>query len=286
MGSIKTIWAICTQNLRKWATDYRMWTIAALLIVMVQIYVDDMQKVADVLGTKCSIWIFPFLYIQYHTKVIFTLPVILMFCNAPFNDKNQTFVCTRISRAKWLGGQILYIFIASALYYLFVILLTFISTIFIAEPSLEWGKTLYMIANSNVASTAEAYFLNVSNLILEYFTPIQAVFFTFLTSWLSAALLGMIVFFCNLVSNTRFIGIIISSLLVVWTVLVAMGGWIDYVRFSPISWNTLNNIDVGNMTAKPSFSYCIFVYGGLILILIAGIFIFGRKKSLDTKEGI
>ena len=286
MGSIKAAWAICAQNLRKWAADYRMWTIAALLVIMVQIYVDDMQKVAGFLGTKISMWIFPFLYIQYHTKVIFTLPVLLMFCNAPFTDKNQLFVYTRISRAKWLLGQILYIFTASALYYFFIFFLTIISTVFIAEPSLDWGKTLYMIANSNVASTAEAYFLNVPNIILEYFTPVQAVFFTFLTSWLSAVLLGMIVFFCNLVSNTRFIGIIISSLLVVWTVLVAMGGWIDYVRFSPISWNTLNNIDVGNMTAKPSFAYCMCVYGSLILMLIAGIFIFGRKKSLDTKEAM
>ena len=102
MGSIKTVWAICSQNLRKWASDYRMWTIAALLVIMVQIYVDDMQRVAELLGTKISMWIFPFLYVQYHTKVIFTLPVILMFCNAPFTDKNQVFVYTRTSRAKWL----------------------------------------------------------------------------------------------------------------------------------------------------------------------------------------
>lgn len=286
MGSIKTVWAVCSQNLRKWATDYRMWTIAALLIVMVMIYVDDMRKIAAYLGTKISIWIFPFLYTQFHTKVIYTLPVILMFCNAPFTDKNQVFVYTRINRTKWLSGQILYIFTASAVYYLFILFLTIISTIFIAEPSLEWGKLLNTAANSNVADAVEAYFVNAPIIILEYFTPVQATLFTFLTSWLSAVLLGLIVFFCNLVSNTRFIGIIISSLLVVWTVLVAMGGWIDYVRFSPISWNTLNNIDVGNMTAKPSFAYCICVYGGLIVMLIAGIFIFGRKKSLDTKEGM
>ena len=286
MGAIRSAWAICLQNLRKWTTDYRMWTISALLIVMVQIYVDDMQKVAALLGTKCSIWIFPFLYVQYHTKVIFTLPVVLMFCNAPFTDNNQLFVCTRTGRIKWLSGQVLYIFIASAVYYLFILFLTFISTIFVAEPSLDWGKTLYMIANSDIALKAEAYFLNVPNIILEYFTPVQAVFFTFLTSWLSAVLLGMIIFFCNLISETRFTGILISSLLVVWTVLVAMGGWMDYIRFSPISWNTLNNIDIGNMTAKPAFSYCMCVYCCLILMLIVGIIIFGRKKSIDIKEGM
>lgn len=239
MGSIKTIGAVCLQNMRKWATDYRMWTIAALLIIMVQIYIDDIQKIAELMGTKISIWIFPFLYVQFHTKVIFTLPVVLMFCNAPFTDKNQLFVYTRISRAKWLAGQVLYIFAASAVYYLFILLLTFVSTIFIAEPSLEWGKMFYSIAYSRIAEMAEAHFVNIPPIILEFFSPVQATLFTFLTSWLSAALLGLVVFFGNLLSGTRFLGIIISSLLVVWTVLVDMGGWIDFMHFSPISWNTL-----------------------------------------------
>ena len=286
MGSIRSVWAICSQNLRKWASDYRMWTIAALLVIMVQIYVDDMQKIAVFLGTKTSMWIFPFLYTNLHTKLIFTLPVVLMFCNAPFTDKNQVFVYTRASRAKWLLGQVLYIFIASALYYLFILLLTFISTIFIAEPSLEWGKTLHAATNSDVVFQADAGFVNVPELILEVFTPIQATFFTFLTSWLSAAMLGLIVFFFNLMTGTRFIGIIISSALVVWTVLVGAGGWIDYMRFSPISWNTLNNIDVGKTTPNPSFTYCMCVYAGVLVVLTAGILLFGRKKNLDTKEGM
>lgn len=285
MGFIKTAFSICSQNMRKWATDYRMWTIAALLIIMVQLYVDDMQKIAELLGTKISVWIFPFLYVQTYTKLIFTLPVVLMFCNAPFTDKNQVFVYTRVSRAKWLAGQILYIFAASAVYYLFILFLTFISTIFIAEPSAEWGKMLHTTANSGIVGQAEAGFVKVPQIILEYFTPLQATFFTFLTSWLSAAVLGLVVFFGNLFSSTRFSGIIASSLLVVWTVLVDIGGWMDYRRFSPISWNTLNNIDAGKMTVNPSFDYCMCAYAVLLTALTAAIVIFGRKKNLDVKEG-
>lgn len=283
MDLIKASWAICLQNLRKWATDYRMWTIAALLIIMVQIYVDDMQKVADLLGTKISVWIFPFLYAQFHTKVIFTLPVVLMFCNAPFTDKNQIFVHTRTGRARWLLGQIVYIFIASAFYYLFVLLISIILTVFIAEPSFDWGKTINMIAFSGVAQQAGSFYLDVPPLILEFFTPLQAVFFTLLTSWLSAILLGLIVFFFNLITETRFIGIIISSALVVWTVLVSNDGFKEFMRFSPVSWNTLNNIDAGKMTPYPSFGYCMCVYAVLISALIIGIFVFGKRKSLDVK---
>lgn len=283
MDLIRTTWAISTQNLRKWVTDYRMWTIAALLIVIVQMYVDDMQKVANLLGEKISMWIFPFLYAQFHTKVIFTLPVVLMFCNAPFTDRNQVFVYTRTGRARWLTGQILYIFLAAAIYYLFILFLTIILTVLTAEQSLEWGKTLYTIANSNVINDAQTYYINVSNRVLDFFSPMQAIFFTFLTSWLSAVLLGLIVFFCNLISDTRLTGIFISSALVVWSVLVSNGGFSKFIRFSPISWNTLNNIDTGKMTSAPSFGYCMCVYIGLIMALIIGIFIFGRKKSLDTK---
>lgn len=283
MNLIKAAFAICSQNLRKWATDYRMRTIAALLIIIVQIYIDDMLRVANLLGTKVSIWIFPFLYAQFHTKVIFTLPVVLMFCNAPFTDKNQIFVYTRTGRARWLLGQIVYIFIASAFYYLFVLLISIILTVFIAEPSFDWGKTINMIAFSGVAQQAGSFYLDVPPLILEFFTPLQAVFFTLLTSWLSAILLGLIVFFFNLITETRFIGIIISSALVVWTVLVSNDGFKEFMRFSPISWNTLNNIDAGKMTPYPSFGYCMCVYIGLITALIIGIFAFGRKKSLDVK---
>ncbi len=283
MDLIKASWAICLQNLRKWATDYRMWTIAALLIIMVQIYVDDMQKVADLLGTKISVWIFPFLYAQFHTKVIFTLPVVLMFCNAPFTDKNQVFVYMRVGRAKWLLGQVIYIIIASAVYYLFLLFISVISTVFTAEHSLGWGKTLNMVAFSDAAQQAGSFYLDVPPIILEFFTPLQAVFFTLLTSWLSAILLGLVVFLFNLITETRFIGIIISSALVVWTVLISNDGFKEFMRFSPISWNTLNNIDAGKMTPYPSFGSCMGVYIGLITAMIIGIFAFGRKKSLDVK---
>ncbi len=283
MNLIKAAFAICLQNLRKWATDYRMWTIAALLIIMVQIYVDDMQKVADLLGTKISVWIFPFLYAQFHTKVIFTLPVVLMFCNAPFTDKNQVFVYMRVGRAKWLLGQVIYIIIASAVYYLFLLFISVISTVFTAEHSLGWGKTLNMVAFSDAAQQAGSFYLDVPPIILEFFTPLQAVFFTLLTSWLSAILLGLIVFLFNLITETRFIGIIISSALVVWTVLVSNDGFGEFLRFSPISWNTLNNIDAGKMTPYPSFGYCMCVYAVLISALIIGIFVFGKRKSLDVK---
>lgn len=283
MSGLKSIWAICSQNFRKWASDHRMWIIGVLLIVVTAIYAEDMRTVANFLGTKPSMWIYPFVYMQFHTKVIYTLPIVMIFCDAPFTDKNQVFVYMRTSRVKWLSGQLLYIILASAVYYLFIFVLTVAFTFSYSDVSQEWGTTLNMLAYSNAAVQAGVHMFDVSGFVIEYFSPPQACFFTFLTSWLSAVVIGAILFFFNLFTGTRLTGITISSFLVVITVVVDMGGWFEYLKFSPISWNTLNNIDVGGMTAKPSFTYCMCVYAGIILTLTAAILLFGRKKSLDLK---
>lgn len=285
MNSVKSILSICAQNFRKWATDHRMWIIAALLIVMTFIFADNTHKIADALGADMSLWIFPFLYMSRYMKLVYTLPVVLLFCDAPFIDKNQTFVMMRTSRVKWLCGQILYIIIASAVYYLFIFLLSIISTVFVADYSLDWGRTFYSIANGSVTQPKGLARIEISKIVVDYFTPIRACFFTFLLSWLAGILLGMIVFFFNLVTQNRYIGIVCSFALVIWAFIIkdtlGMG---RFWKFSPITWNTLDQIDVGGLTAHPTFAYCVSTFTGLILILIVGIFVFGRKKSLDFKE--
>lgn len=285
MRSLKCIVDICAQNFRKWQTDYRVWSIALLLIVLTAIYKDDMTKVANALNTKPPFWIFPILYTQFHTKLIFTLPVVLLFCNAPFTDDNQVFVYMRSGRTKWLCGQVLYIFAASAVYYLFLFLTTVVLTVFTGELSWGWGSTILSLsANPGAINSSIAPFIYLNPIIFEFFTPIQAVWFTFLLSWCAASLLGLVVFFFNLVSGTRILGVLIASVMVIICSSIENLGYDKLMPFSPVSWNTLDNIDVGGLTENPSFGYCMTVYAILLVVLTALILIFGTKKSLDIKE--
>ncbi len=284
MNSVRSVFSICAQNFRKWATDYRMWTIAAMVIVMTFIYADDVRKNAAIIDSDVSLWIFPFLYTESFMVLIFTMPVVLMFCDAPFIDKNQTFVMMRTSRTKWLCGQLLYIILASAAYYLFVFLISVLSTVFIADPSLDWGGTFYSLAYGNLQWEGVPA-VWIPKLIVEYFTPIQACWLTFLLSWIGGVFLGMIIFFFNLITQTRSIGTVAATAFVVW------GSWVKYSdgiqryrKLSPISWITLDHIDVDGITPYPTLSYCLTVFSVLILAMIIGVFIFGRKKNLDLKE--
>ena len=284
MKSLKCVFFVCAQNMRKWQTDYRVWCIAVFALVMTCIYVDDMQRICGVLGTKMPIWIFPFLYSQFHTKLIFTLPIVLLFCNAPFTDRNQTYVFMRSGRIKWLCGQILYIIMASAAYYLFLLFLSLLLTVFTGELSLDWGRTLRTLSFSTSAvGEADAPYIEIAAIVITFFKPLQAVWFTFLMSWLGGIFLGLVIFFCNLITSTKSLGMVISSSFVIITSAVKNELMRELMPFSPISWTTLDNIDVGGRTINPSFQYCISVYAGLLVVLIVSILIFGRNKSLDTR---
>lgn len=282
MDSIKTVFAITVQNFRKWQTDYRIWTIAVIMVIITLIYVDDAKKLADFLNTDVPVWIFPFMYSQFYIKALYTLPVVLMFCDAPFVDQNQVFAMMRTMRIKWLCGQVLYIISASGVYYLFLLFISLLLTVFYGGFSFEWGKALTAEAFSSVSYQAGVDYFSVSRSVIEYFTPLLAVFYTFILSWLGAIFLGLLILVLNLLTNSRIWGIIVSSVFVVLSLAAAKRPRL--VSFSPISWTTLNFIDVGKLTKYPSITYVLSAYAILIISLTAAVFIFGSNKSLDFKE--
>lgn len=282
MNCLKTVFRISVQNFRKWQTDYRIWAIAVFLVVLTLMYAEDFKTVANYLNNATPVWIFPFLYTNSSAKVLFTLPVILLYCDAPFTDKNQTFVMMRTSRTKWLCGQIIYIISAGGIYYFFIFVVSIVSMIFLGDLSLEWDKSIVAVAyDSSIASSAGVYSLNISRITVEFFTPFLACFYTFIMSWLSAVFLGLLIFACNLFTGSRVWGIASSSFFVVLTLVAKLRKYLD--RFSPITWSTLDGIDVAGLTVRPSIGYCMTMYSVLIIGLTAAIFIFGRRKSLDVK---
>lgn len=282
MKLFRTSFFICIQNFRKWTTDYRIWILGIIICILIHSYWSDMEIISNSIGIKPSQWIFPFLYSQFYMKLIFTLPLILIFCDAPFTDSNQIFVIMRSGRKSWALGQILYIFMTSAVYYIFIFAATLFFSLSCSDWSMEWGKVINTIAHTNIAQNNGAFFVEASSLITTFFSPVQAVWFTFLLSTLSAAVLGLIIFFVNITTNAKSIGMAVSASLAVLSFMVANGD-LDYLlKFSPMSWNTLNNVDVGGKTFNPSFEYCIAVYLGFIFILTILIMIKIRKTPIEV----
>ncbi len=280
MRYIKTILCISIQNFRKWKTDYRIWILAILVMILTHNSISELKLVANAQQLPMTIWTYPFLYAQFYMKVIYTLPLLFLFCDAPFVDANQLFIISRSGRMKWCCGQLLYITMVSAVYYLFLIVCTVIFALPHISLSLEWDSLVYTLSRSGAAYEQDIWTFLVSWNVLNYFTPIQAMWFTFLVSWLSGTLLGMIIFACNILQPKKSVGGIIGASLIILSVFLANDYWTGTRYFSPFSWNTLDQIDIAGMTNYPPFAYCMTFYLVGIAVLSAVILLKNQKLEI------
>lgn len=171
--------------------------------------VRQLLKTYDVMATP---WAFIFLFSHASVIFCFMAGIVILFSDAPFFDKTQMFLLVRTGKRKWLMGQIIYMLAAGVMYY---ILLYILSLLFMA-PFLtwknEWGSIWNSLARSEIGLKFNIY-LTVPAQVLNAFTPMQALGWTFGMGMLNALLLGMIMLCCNLFFKKE-IGICIALVLI------------------------------------------------------------------------
>lgn len=279
MKSVKISLIVAIQNIRKWRTNYRIWILVILTMIFVQCYTKEISTNALAMGMKSSPWLYPFLYTDRYIRILFMLPLIFIYCDAPFIDKNQIYILMRCKRKLWSIGQIIYIFMTSAMYFSLIAAMTIVLNIRNIEYMNDWGKVLGTLAFSNVP-LVKGTAVTISTYILTYFTPTQAMFFTWLLSVLCGGILGLIIYGCNVISKSKVVGIVASGFLVILSAAVSgneMAQW-----FSPVSWTTLNKLDVGKLTQYPTFTYVMVVYMAAIIILSVWIIKVIEKKDVGV----
>lgn len=277
MKTLKIMSAVCVQNIRALRTSRRFWAAAALLVIAVQLYTADIRAAADALGTEVPIWIFPFLFTGFSSGTVFMLPSVLLFGHAPA-DKRQTLTYIRAKRSRWLGGQILYIFVVSAAYCAFLAAVTVLSTVFYGGASADWGETLPAMAELRGLGFAE-----ISGGVLTRYTPAQAMFGTFMLVWMCMVMMGLAALIFGMLSGKRpageaFCSVMILSGAVIRKFLPAL------MPFSPISWCSLDA--AAEICAEQPLSYCVFIYAWLAAVLTACLFLFCGRRRFGFKAYI
>ena len=209
-----------------------------------------------------------------------------MFCNAPFIDSNKLMILTRIGGRRYLAGQMGYIILASLAYYGFVFLCTIVISLPVAEFSADCGDAIYTLAFSDsagqIALKEELFFLKVSGLVVQNYTPIAACLITLLLSWLNGVMFGFILCLCNLLSGKKYLGSAICGIIMAFCCFAENEGrGMEFLlKYSPLSWTTLDISGIGLNKDHPGLWYCIAIY--LTAAVAMGILImtFGRKRIL------
>lgn len=126
--------------------------------------------------------------------------------------------------------------------------------------------------------------VKVLGIVIKYFTPVQAMFFSALLMWLSFVLTGLIIYVFNIITGTKFIGVCVASFFIIFTAVA--DGKSMITRVSPMSWNSLNNIDIGGMTEYPGIVYVLTLYIVMIVVLSVIAVAAGRKISINSSDEV
>jgi len=279
---------ICIQNMRKWIGNSRIIVSLIVIFLFTYLYTKGLWKISDYTGEKLSPYIFPFLTTYRYMKILYLFPLIMIFSDAPFIDSNQQFVMVRSGRLSWGIGQMLYIVVGSFCYTMFMLLSSIIVNIGHIQLDTSWGKGLILAATTNLTSALGIQYdtVKVTGSIVRYYTPAQAMLWSFVFLWMICTILGLIIYDLNILFKSNAVGVLVTGFMVFFTAIVDEVQ--QFMWFSPVTWSSLNNIDVAKTTSLPSFYFVLYMYSGAIVIL----FIMGallsrsRRFSFEIKNNI
>lgn len=270
-GNPCTAFQVCRSNFRKWGWNPRIIAIALFVLFIAWIGIEPVRGYAVGRGLSISCWYYPFLFINNMVKIFFYFGVILLFCNAPFVDEQQMYVLQRTGRKSWFLGQMLYIVAASALYFLYVYLVSVAEFVPYVGFSLEWEKVIVELAQNSIGST-----VGLPRAVVQSFTPVQAVILSYLINVSLAVLLGFVIFYVNL-WKSRGYGVAVAIFWVFLTDLISNISGFYYL--SPLNWCDIELFCVKYGGVKLPYAATVIILCGIILSIL----IMHRSKSYNIE---
>ena len=252
MTNLKTIRLCLGVNFRKWLVNPRIYALAIFIIAFLIYHQSGLSQFAGAHNQGVTPWVFSHLTTPPVLQVFATFAIIL-FSDAPFEDKHVPFLMIRSGRRNWIIGQLIYILIASLIYTLFVFIISILALLPNLELSMEWGIVIQTLASGSQLPANVTVFANPH--LLTTFTGIEATLLSLGLFWFVSSFIGILISFFNIVVG-KTTGLIASGFVLFlsfFTIIearLALGHWVSYL--SPVSWMSLSALDWNDPNAWPS----------------------------------
>ena len=285
MRKIPSYLPIATNNIRRWLNNPRIFILAALLFILLWEFLHPILAFSNAVGYRVSPWLFPFLSSYSYTQRIMMFGIVLLFCDAPFAHEGQPYVIIRSGRIHWTLGQLLYIVVSTALYFLFINILICL----ILFPNLvytdDWGKVLSTLAQTSAAQEFHIG-LPINYAIQLHYTPISAFLISFLLEWLVGIILGLIIFIVNLYCNRQALGAAAGAAVVLLDIVIH-NDMSDFIyHFSPVSMARLTILDTTGLNMQPTILYSFLFCIGTIIALAVIAVLSVRKREIRISRPV
>lgn len=191
---------VCRESLRKWKNDPRIWCVALLVCLFEWTKIEPIRDFCREMELSISNWYFPFLFTDQINAMFFFFGILILFCDAPFVDRQQMFVIIRSGKKNWFRGKILYVFVASFLYFTWMYVVSLLEFFPYIGFSTKWEMILEELSKNGWNYGVQGIH-PIPEIVVDSLTPIKAWFISYVVCLLLAVFLGLLIFVLNLNQN-------------------------------------------------------------------------------------
>lgn len=279
MVDLGNCFRIAAYNFRKWRGNPRYYILALLLLMFLNIFLAPVRQAAAYVQLPVSAWVFPFLTSNYYSLMLIMFGFVLFLCDAPFVDSEQAYLIIRCGKKTWLKGQLLYICLASAVYFLTVFLMSILLLLPNITFSPDWGRLVRTLSQTDLGLQFNAS-LDISYKIIRLYSPAAAMGLSLLMAWLIGVLFGVVLFVLNAFFS-RAVGVMVTSGMVLLEIF-ALNNAFRFTYVSPVSWISLSILDTEGFSKYPTLSYTLVCTLLMIFILSAIALRWSKKRDIKV----
>ncbi|HHV09001.1 MAG TPA: hypothetical protein GXX75_01830 [Clostridiales bacterium] len=273
---VKKIFCIAIYSIRQWITNPRIICLFILMSMFVWNDFDVIGSLTGRTGIKTNPLIFPFFSNDPVKQLILLAGIVFLFSDAPFINKNQPYIIIRSKRIPWVLGQILYIVMAGAIYFLFLMLVSILVLLPYATFATNgWGKIIHTLAQTDMGAQIKLQF-GITKEITAFYSPFEAFGLSFLLNWGVACFLGLVLFVINLKFN-RMLGLAAGGVILFFDLLVTNMLSPAFYHFSPVSLSRLGVLDPMGVSMFPNMAYP-FAFFSVSIVVLSALLVVGIKK--------
>ncbi|MCH5265726.1 MAG: hypothetical protein J1F02_07485 [Lachnospiraceae bacterium] len=282
---VKKVIAIALYSIRQWTAEIRIFLLFTLMIMFIWNDIIVIGRFASMMDMYTNPLVFSFYSSDPVKQLILFSGIIFLFSDAPFINQNQPYVMIRSRRLPWVLGQILYIMIASAVYYLVLMCVSVIVLLPDATFATNgWGKIINTLAQTNAGEQINLPF-GIGEKITTFYSPVEAFLLSFLLNWGVAVSIGLLIFLISM-KISKMVGLLSAAVILFWDLLVVNALPVKSCYFSPVTLSRLEALDVAGVSAAPNITYALAFLGVCVAFLSALLIISVRKQSIEIMTEI
>ena len=269
MMLVRELKSVCVINIKKWFTNPRIYILGLIMGLVLICYSYDYYKVSSEIGYGVNILgLFVSVYggAPGFTRIMTLFGSVLLFCDAPFMDENQQFVYLRLGRKRWVAGTIIYVFVASFIYTLYLILALALGVLPNIGISAEWGE-LFEVTSINSGVTKAG----ITQKVLMDYSVLTGFLYMLGAVFLSCVIIGLVMYIVALFAKKGECILVGCGIIIIEGVGLYFTENISNILFhvSPLSLMQIWCLDDGSGNSYyPDMKFGIIFYVALTIVLL------------------